>query len=97
MFAQDVIIKPVITEKSMTAARDLKKYTFEVADGCDKATIKNAVEELFGVEVKKVNTVSVRGQFRRYGRFSGYRKSWKKAVVTLTDSSKTIDFFDGML
>lgn len=97
MFAEDIIIAPVITEKSMIAARD-KKYTFKVADGVSKIEIKKAVEKLFdGVVVDKVNTISVRGQERRYGRYTGYTESWKKAVVTLTDASKTIDFFDGML
>lgn len=96
-FAQDIIIAPVITERSMTNARN-KKYTFKVDVDSNKIEIKKAVEELFsGVVVKAVNTLHVRGQFRRYGRFEGYKSSWKKAVVTLTESSKTIDFFDGML
>ncbi len=96
-FVHDIIIAPVITEKSMVAARD-KKYTFKVAKGATKIEIKKAVEEVFsGVKVKAVNTIAVRGQFRRYGRNEGYTSSWKKAVVTLTEDSKTIEFFDGML
>ncbi len=96
-FAQDIIIAPVITEKSMTAARE-KKYTFKVAKDANKIQIKKAIMEVFpGVEVKAVNTINVRGQQRRYGKYTGYTESWKKAIVTLTESSKTIDFFDGML
>lgn len=97
MFAEDIIIAPVITEKSMAAARE-KKYTFKVAKGASKIDIKKACEKLFdGIVVKDVNTINVRGQERRYGRYTGYTESWKKAVVTLTEASKTIDFFDGML
>lgn len=96
MFVEDIIIAPVITEKSMAAARE-KKYTFKVAKGVSKIEIKKAVEKLFDVTVKDVNTINVRGQERRYGRYTGYTESWKKAIVTLTEASKTIDFFDGML
>lgn len=95
-FAQDIILRPIITEESMmgTAA---KKYTFEVAKNATKPEIKSAVEELFGVNVEKVNTINCKGHLRRYGRFEGYTKAWKKAVVTLTEDSKTIEFFDGMM
>lgn len=97
MFAEDIIIAPVITEKSMAAARE-KKYTFKVANDANKIEIKKAAEALFdGIVVAKVNTINVRGQERRYGRYTGYTEAWKKAVITLTDASKTIDFFDGML
>ena len=95
-FAHDVIIKPIITEDSMARLAE-KKYTFEVADGASKVEIKKAVEEIFKVKVEKVNTMNVRGQLRRYGRFEGYKASWKKAIVTLTADSKTIEFFDGMM
>lgn len=96
-FAQDIVIAPVITERSMTVARE-KKYTFRVAKDANKIEIKKAVEELFpGSEVAKVNTISVRGKFRRYGRNEGYTESWKKAVVTVKADSKPIEFFDGML
>ncbi len=93
--AQEIIIAPVITEKSM-AAIDQKKYTFKVAKDATKIDIARAVEELFGVNVAKVNTINVRGQQRRMGRYEGYTASWKKAIVTLTAKSKTIDFFDGL-
>ena len=94
--AQEIILAPVITEKSMMGTAD-KKYTFKVAKDATKVDIKKAVEKLFGVKVLKVNTVNVRGQLRRYGRFEGYKASWKKAIVTLTEDSKTIEFFDGMM
>ncbi len=94
--AQEIILAPVITEASMMGTAD-KKYTFKVAKDATKVDIKKAVETLFGVEVQKVNTMNVRGQFRRYGRFEGYKASWKKAIVTLTADSKTIEFFDGMM
>lgn len=97
MIAQDIIIRPVITEKSMLGAAE-KKYTFEVAKSANKIEIAKACEELFKVEVAKVNTVSVRGHFRRQGRNNGgYTKSWKKAVVTLKSDSKPIEFFEGMM
>ena len=94
-FAQDIILKPVVTECSMLATAE-KKYTFVVANDANKIEIAKAVEELFGVKVDSVNTMNVRGHFRRYGRFEGYKPSWKKAIVTLTEDSKTIEFFDGM-
>lgn len=95
MVAQDIIIAPIITEKSMGTVAD-KKYTFKVAKGAGKIEIKKAVEELFSVEVVKVNTVSVRGQMRRMGRYQGYTPSWKKAIVTLSAKSKPIEFFEGL-
>ncbi len=94
-FAQDIILKPVVTEESMLGTA-MKKYTFIVAKSANKIEIANACEELFGVKVFKVNTVNVRGHLRRYGRFEGYKPAYKKAVVTLTEDSKTIEFFDGM-
>ncbi len=94
--AQDIIIKPIITEASMMGVVS-KKYTFKVAGDANKVEIAKAVEELFGVKVAKVNTISVNGKLRRYGRFEGYTASWKKAIVTLTEDSKTIEFFDGMM
>ncbi len=94
--AQDIILRPVITEESMMG-QALKKYTFKVDKNATKPEIKAAVEKLFGVKVEKVNTVNVRGHLRRYGRYEGYTASWKKAVVTLTEDSKTIEFFDGMM
>ncbi len=94
--AQEIILAPVITEESMMGTAE-KKYTFKVAKDATKVDIKKAVETLFGVKVAKVNTMNVRGQFRRYGRFEGFKASWKKAIVTLTEDSKTIEFFDGMM
>ena len=94
--AQDIILRPIITEESMGMTA-MKKYTFAVAKDANKIEIKKACEELFGVEVYKVNTMNVRGQKRRYGRYEGYKASWKKAIVTLTEDSKTIEFFEGMV
>jgi len=94
--AQEIIIKPIITEASMMGVMT-KKYTFKVASDANKIEIAKAVEELFGVKVAKVNTVTVNGKLRRYGRFEGYTASWKKAIVTLTEDSKTIEFFDGIM
>ena len=94
--AQDIIIKPIITEASMMGVA-FKKYTFKVAADANKVEIAKAVEALFGVKVAKVNTLTVNGKMRRYGRFEGYKASWKKAIVTLTEDSKTIEFFDGIM
>ncbi len=94
--AQDIIIAPVITEKSMSGIAD-KKYTFKVDRNANKIEIAAAVEELFKVKVAKVNTISVRGQARRMGRYSGYTAAWKKAIVTLKADSKPIEFFDGLM
>ena len=96
MAAQDIIVRPIITEKSM-AGIGMKKYTFEVAKSATKVDVARAVEELFGVKVAKVNTLNVRGHFRRQGRSEGYTSAWKKAIVTLTEDSKTIEFFEGMM
>ena len=99
-FAQDIIIKPIITEASMIGANAEeggRKYTFAVANGANKPMIAKAVEELFKVKVDKVNTVSMKGKLRRYGRFEGYTSKWKKAIVTLTEDSRSIEFFDGMM
>lgn len=96
MTAQDIIIAPLITEKSMSGIAD-KKYTFKVAKNANKYQIADAVEELFKVKVEKVNTMNVRGQARRMGRYEGTTPSWKKAVVTLKKDSKSIEFFDGLM
>ena len=96
MLAQDIIIRPIVTEKSMMGIAT-KKYTFEVAKAANKIEIAKAVEELFKVKVAKVNTVSMRGKLRRQGKYQGYTKSWKKAYVTLTADSKPIEFFEGMM
>ena len=94
--AQDLIIAPVITEKSRSGIAD-KKYTFKVAKDANKIEIADAVEKLFKVDVAKVNTINVRGQARRMGRYNGYTAAWKKAIVTLKVDSKPIEFFDGLL
>ena len=94
-FAQDIIIKPIITENSMMGIAD-KKYTFQVAKDANKIEIAKAVDELFGVKVSKVNTISVRGRFRRQGIKGGYTPATKKAIVTLTADSKGIEFFESM-
>ncbi len=93
--AQDIVIRPVITEESMAEVAE-KKYTFEVAKDATKIDVARAVAQLFGVKVAKVNTMNVKGHKRTYGRFTGYKSDWKKAIVTLTEDSKTIEFFDGM-
>ena len=93
----DIIIRPIITERSMAATSD-KKYVFEVAPSAGKIEIKNAVEKIFGVKVAKVNTINMDGKAKRTGRFpAGRRPSYKKAIVTLTEDSKTIEFFEGMV
>lgn len=94
-FAQDVIIRPIITEESMVGVPN-KVYTFRVAKDADKPEIKAAVEKLFNVKVKSVNTLNVSGHKRNYGRYTGYTSDWKKAVVTLKADSDPIEFFDGM-
>ena len=95
MNARDIILAPVITEKAVSVLPE-KKYTFRVKKDANKIAITYAVEEIFGVKVAKVNTISMKGHLRRMGRNEGYTSDWKKAVVTLTEDSKTIEFFDGM-
>ena len=97
MNAYDIIRKPVITEQSMADVAD-KKYVFEVAMSATKTDIKAAVEAVFGVKVAKVNTLIVGGKVKRTGAYpAGKRADYKKAVVTLTADSKTIEFFEGMV
>ena len=97
MNAYDIIRKPVITEQSMADVAD-KKYVFEVAMAANKTEIKAAVEAIFGVKVAKVNTLIVGGKVKRTGAYpAGKRADIKKAVVTLTADSKTIEFFEGMV
>jgi large subunit ribosomal protein L23 len=94
--AHDVIIKPIITETSMDMARD-KKYVFKVMKDASKTEIRYAVEEVFKVKVKDVNTMNVPGKKKRLGaRPKGSTSAWKKAIVTLAPESGTIAFFDGM-
>ena len=94
--AYDIIKRPIITEQSM-AETEAKKYTFEVAKSANKIEIAKAVEEIFGVKVAKVNTISVRGRYRRQGMHAGYPAKSKKAIVTLTADSKEIEFFNSMV
>ena len=94
--AHDIILKPVITEASMQGIAN-KKYTFQVAKDANKIEIAKAVAELFGVKVAKVNTINVNGKYRRQGIKGGYTPDWKKAIVTLTEDSKSIEIFDSMM
>ena len=95
MTCYDFIRKPVITEKSMTAMAE-KKYTFIVQINANKVQIKKAVEEIFGVKVDKVQTLRTMGKTKRMGVHVGKRADFKKAIVTLTEDSKNIEFFEGM-
>ena len=93
----DIIKRPVITEQSMADVAD-KKYVFQVAINSNKTEIKAAVEEIFGVKVAKINTVRMQGKVKRTGAYpAGRRAAYKKAIVTLTADSKTIEFFEGMV
>ena len=97
MNTYDIILRPVIIEQSMESIGE-KKYVFQVAINATKTEIKAAVEEIFGVKVSKVNTVRMQGKVKRTGAYpAGRRAAYKKAVVTLTADSKTIEFFEGMV
>jgi large subunit ribosomal protein L23 len=87
-----VVVRPVVTEKS-TDLGEHDKYVFEVASDANKHEIKQAVEKFFGVKVREVRTMNVRGKPKRLGRFMGRRRDWKKAVVTVQSGDK-IDLFD---
>ncbi len=95
-YAHDVIRRPIITEKSMQCLQE-NKYVFEVAPQAGKIEIKKAVEEIFGVKVKKVNTIKLPGKWKRMGVHTGKTSSIKKAVVSLTDDSKKIEIFENMM
>lgn len=94
-FAQDIILKPIITEKSMDGIAS-RKYTFKVAKDATKPEIGHAVEELFGVKVADVNTINMKRKPKRLRYQAGYTAAWKKAIVTLKADSKTIEFFEGL-
>ena len=97
MNSYDIIIRPIITERALSAVAD-KKYVFEVAKDAGKIEIKKAVEEIFGVKVASVNTVNMPAKAKRLGAARpGMTRSWKKAYVQLTADSKTIEFFEGMV
>ena len=92
----DIIVRPIVTEQSMEDV-DIKKYVFEVAKDATKIEIKKAVEEIFGVTVIKVTTSTVHSKEKRTGRYpAGFQKTWKKAVVKLSEDSKNIEIFEGM-
>lgn len=91
----DIIIRPIVTEASMDIMAD-RKYTFVVDKRSNKTEIKNAVEQVFGVKVEKVNTMNMLGKKKRMGVHVGKRADWKKAIITLTADSKTIEFFEGI-
>ena len=95
-FVQDIIRRPLITEQSMDMIGE-RKYCFEVAKDATKPEIAKAVAEMFGVKVASVNTINMKKKPKRMGYNRGYTKAWKKAIVTLTADSKTIEFFDGMM
>ena len=91
----DVILKPVISERSMEDAQR-RKYTFKVATDANKTEVKHALEEIFEVEVQKVNIMNYSGKLKRMGRYEGRTSKTKKAIVTLTEKSKQIEFFEGL-
>jgi len=91
----DIIIRPVLTEKSYDQLQE-KKYTFLVDINSNKTEIKQAIEAIFDVKVEKINTVRRKGKLKRLGRYEGHRPDYKKAIVKLTADSKGIEFFEGM-
>ncbi len=95
MFAEDIIIKPVLTEKGYDGIAT-KKYTFIVKKDANKTQIKQAVEKVFGVKVESVNTVNCKGKLKRMGRHEGYTPDYKKAIVQLKEDSKSIEFFEAL-
>ena len=95
MTVYDIIIEPVLSEKSYDGIEN-KRYTFKVAKNANKTQIKDAVEQIFGVEVAKVNTSNYDGKVKRMGRHEGRTSSFKKAIVTLTENSKAIEFFESL-
>ena len=97
MNTYDIILRPVITEQSMESVAE-KKYVFQVAVNANKTEIKAAIEEIFGVKVAKINTIRMQGKVKRTGAYpAGRRAAYKKAIVTLTADSKTIELFEGMV
>ena len=92
--ARDIIIRPIITEKSMKLMDAENKITFEVAKGTNKTEVKQAVESIFNVKVEKVNIMNYKGKFKRMGKHAGYTNKRRKAIVTLTQDSKEIEIFE---
>ena len=95
MVAHDIIIKPILSEKSYADIAN-KKYYFKVAKKATKTQIKSAIEEIFKVKVASVNTLNVYGKIKRQGRTEGLTGNYKKAVVKLAADSKSIEFFDSL-
>ncbi len=95
MEARDVIIRPILTEKSYAGIEN-KKYVFEVAKSANKTQIKLAIEEIFEVSVESVHTVNCKGKLKRMGRSQGYTPDYKKAIVQLKKDSKAIAFFESL-
>ena len=93
--AYDVIIRPVISERSMDDAQ-ARKYTFKVAKDANKTEVRHALEEIFEIEISKVNIMNVKGKKKRQGRNVGMTAASKKAIVTLKPNSKPIEFFEGL-
>ena len=91
--AHDIIIAPLISEKSMLGISNLK-YSFKVRKNACKIEIRKAIEKAFNVKVAKVNTLNVRGRHRKRGKMLGMTPSWKKAIVTLAKGEKSIEFFN---
>ncbi len=90
----DVLIRPLLTERGNDLQEGQNAYCFEVARDANKIEIRNAVEKIFDVKVKKVRVMNVTGKKKRLGRFEGFRRSWKKAVIYLADEGQRIDFFE---
>ncbi len=93
LIAHDIIIRPIITEKS-SRLMEMNKYTFEVHPSANKIQIRKAIEEIFKVKVLSVHVLSMKGKPKRMGMFQGKTKSWKKAIVSLADGER-IEFFEG--
>lgn len=93
MDAREIIKRPVITERSSDLMAE-RKYTFDVDVRANKTQVKNAIEEIFGVKVEKVNVMNYKGKFKRMGRYAGYTNKRRKAIVKLTEDSKEIEFFE---
>ena len=94
MIFYDIITRPLITEKTTIQKEQANQYTFEVAKTANRIEIRRAVEKIFNVRVKTVQTIQVKGKTKQRGRITGKRKDWKKAVVALKPGER-IDFFEG--
>ena len=95
MEARDIIISPILTEKSYQDIAN-KKYVFRVEKSANKTEIKNAVESIFEVSVESVHTINCRGKKKRMGRYEGFTPAYKKAIVQLKQDSKAIAFFESL-